>query len=340
MAKLPFTYVVRKKSGREYWYHRTMGRITGEPGSPEFHADYATKEKARKSKDPEPERGSFDELIARFLKSQEYIGLAEETQADYAATCELLRAELIDENDKSLPYLYTTRKMIKAVRDGHAQTPRKAHKIKQMVSRLYTWADENDLVPEGMNPARGIKRLRDASKGERELVVWSDYEIELFMRHARPVVRTPAMLALYTGQRAKNIAAMTWNDYQGDIIRVRQSKTGARLDIACHPDLRSYLDALPRDNVVIATTATGRPFNSNSLSTAIYREREMIEGMPDRSLHGLRYAAGSRLSEAGCEVAEIEAVLGHETFKMAMKYAGQRIRARSAISRLDSRGKA
>ena len=30
-----------------------------------------------------------------------------------------------------------------------AETPRKAHKVKQMVSRLYSWADENDLVAEG-----------------------------------------------------------------------------------------------------------------------------------------------------------------------------------------------
>lgn len=331
VANLPHTYVVRK-NGREYWYHRTMGRIQGEPGSPEFFADYTQKMEAHGRTPAQADPGSFNELIGLFLASEEYRGLAAETQKDYAETCELLCKELGDQ-----PYLYTTRRMIKSVRDGYAGTPRKAHKIKQMTGRLYSWADENDMTPEGLNPARGIKRLKDATKGEREIVVWSDYEIDLFMRHARPVAKTPAMLALYTGQRAKNIAQMVWQDYQGDIIRVRQSKTGTRLDIACHPVLRVYLDALPRTNLVIATTLTGRSFNSNSLSTALVRERKMIKGMPDRSLHGLRYAAGSRMEEAGCTVAEMESVLGHETFKMALKYASQRLRARSVIERLEAK---
>jgi integrase len=55
--------------------------------------------------------------------------------------------------------------------------------------------------------------------------------------------------------------------------------------------------------------------------------------MPNnRSMHGLRYAAGSRMEEGGATVAEIEAVLGHRTFKMALKYAGQRLRAARGIA--------
>jgi hypothetical protein len=29
-----------------------------------------------------------------------------------------------------------------------------------MASRLYSWADEGELVPEGFNPAAGVKRLK------------------------------------------------------------------------------------------------------------------------------------------------------------------------------------
>jgi hypothetical protein len=56
----------------------------------------------------------------------------------------------------------------------------------------------------------------------------------------------------------------------------------------------------------------------------------------DRSIHGLRYMAGADLEEAGCTVAEIEAVLGHHTFKMAMKYASQRLRARAANAKREA----
>ena len=52
-------------------------------------------------------------------------------------------------------------------------------------------------------------------------------------------------------------------------------------------------------------------------------------------MHGLRYAAGSKMEEAGCTVAEIESVLGHQTFKMALKYASQRLRAKAAIEKME-----
>jgi len=42
------------------------------------------------------------------------------------------------------------------------------------------------------------------------------------------------------------------------------------------------------------------------------------------------------MEEAGCGVAEIEAVLGHRTFRMALKYASQRLRAKAAIAKVEA----
>lgn len=209
-----------------------------------------------------------------------------------------------------------------------------------MVSRLYSWADENDLVPEDFNPAARIKRLKRKG-GEREYVVWSAHEIELFLASSSVHVRTPVMIALYTGQRANDIARMRWAQWQGDMIRVRQAKTGALLDIACHQRLREHLTELQRSNPgrnsPICLSASGRSFNANNLASAIYRAVQAIPDMPkNRSLHGLRYAAGSTMEEAGCSIAEIEAVLGHRTFRMALKYASQRIRAKAAIAKMEA----
>lgn len=130
---------------------------------------------------------------------------------------------------------------------------------------------------------------------------------------------------------------MTWQQFQGDVIRVRQSKTTALLDIACHAALRRHLDKLPRKGVVICTTAEGKAFTPNGLSGAVRRRVEALPDMPNnRSMHGLRYAAGSRMEEAGCTVAEIESVLGHQTFKMALKYASQRLRAAAAMAKMEA----
>ena len=49
------------------------------------------------------------------------------------------------------------------------------------------------------------------------------------------------------------------------------------------------------------------------------------------ALERLRYAAASRMEEGGASVAQIEAVLGHRTFAMALKYATQRLRAKAGV---------
>lgn len=290
------------------------------------------------------DKQSFAWLIKEYKASAEFRNLSDATQLDYAGrngdggTLAIVLEHLGDE-----PFALTTRKMIKIVRDKFADTPRKAHKIKQMVSRLYSWADEEGHVPEKFNPANGLKKLKPKG-GEKEYTVWSVAEFDIFMKHAIAPMRTAAMIARYTGQRVQDIGKMVWTDFQGDMIRVRQSKTGRPLMIACHTALRAYLEDLKRSlatdkrrGVLILTSVAGKPYNANSLSSAVGRAVSGIEEMPaDRSLHGVRYMAGSELDEAGCTVAEIESVLGHETFRMALKYASQRLRSKAANAKLEA----
>lgn len=339
---LPYTYIAKGK----YWRFRREGidaALPGHPGEPEFHAAYADK-MARFDKPKEPVDGrSMKWLIGKYRKSPEFASLADSTQLDYGKTLDLIEAELGAE-----PYRFITKKMVKTVRDDHAATARKAHKIKQMVSRLYSWADENDFVRDGYNPAAAVKRIKRKG-GAKEIVVWSDYEIALFTKHCAARMLTPVLLALYTGQRLEDVVSMVWTDYQKDLIRVRQSKTHAPLMIACHKALRRHLDALKRKPRVvvplpgqdfICMREEGIAWSANAFGSAMSREVRKVPGMPqNRSMHGLRYAAGSTMEEAGCTVAEIESVLGHSTFKMALKYASQRLRAKAAVEKIEAKNK-
>lgn len=335
---LPYTYIAK---GR-YWRfrHPLTGdcKLPGKPGDSAFNTRYgellAVVE--RRENVPAIDRKSFRFLTKAYRSSEEFKALADSTQVDYGRTLDIIDIELGDE-----PFALTTHAMIKRVRDDYAKTSRKAHKIKQMVSALYTWAADNDLVKPDVNPAATVKRLKKKG-GAKEYVCWSTHEFDLFYAGAICPMKTAAMLARYTGQRAKDIARMTWNDFQGgDTIRVRQSKTGAPLDVACHRALRDYLGDLKRNldaqkvrAVTILTSAAGKPYNANSLSSAVGREVRRIKDMPvDRSIHGLRYTAGADMAEAGCTVDELQSVLGHYTFKMAMKYASQRLRSREAAAK-------
>lgn len=332
-TELAYTYLAKRK----YWRfrHPETGdcKLPGAPGDEAFHARYAELLATAKRRAAPVSRTSWRWHIRAYRSSDEFKALADATQLDYGKTLDILERELGDQ-----PFALTTPAMIKAVRKDFAATPRKAHKIKQMASALYSWADAEELVPEGFNPAMKVKRVRTKG-GVKEYVCWSEFEFDLFTHAAIKPMKTAAMLARYTGQRAEDIVRMVWTDFQGDTIRVRQSKTGAPLVIACHRALRDYLAELKRSRTgtVILTSAAGQPYNANSLSSAIGREVRRVADMPhDRSIHGLRYMAGADLEEAGSTVSEIEAVLGHHTFKMALKYASQRLRSRAANAKREA----
>jgi integrase len=192
-TKLPFTYVI----GDKYWRFRRgelKAALPGKPGVPAFHARYGELLALSERKAPEPDRESFAWLIGKYRASAEFGALRPSTRSDYDKTLTLLAQELGAE-----PFMLTTRAMIKAVRDDYSATPRKAHKIKQMASRLYSWADENDLVPPEFNPAK-MKRLKVRVKA---ITPWSEEEIALFLAHCPAELKTPFLLALCTGQRLR-----------------------------------------------------------------------------------------------------------------------------------------
>ena len=345
-ADLPYTYCNRKRLTRrdgtsrvvEYWRFRRDGfdhPLPGRPGDQAFHQRYAQliASSAAQAKAAEAPRHSFEWLARRYLKSAEFLALAARTQDDYAATIEkrlipVLGPERFDCIDRAT---------VKAVRDAHRAQPRTAHKIKQMVSRLYSWAEEESLLPAAFhNPALGIRRLKAKVQ---PIAVWSDDELAHLLAHCPPFLKTALLLAAYTGQRRQDLVAMDWSAYHGGTLRVRQHKTGEELDIPCHPVLRAHLDEIRSGfGGPILRAANGRPLSPGALSLALVRAVKAAPEMPARSWHGLRYLAAGKLEEAGCTVVQISSVVGHRTYQMAIKYARQRSDAKAAIAKLEAAG--
>ena len=82
----------------------------------------------------------------------------------------------------------------------------------------------------------------------------------------------------------------------------------------------------------------GSPLAPESLSMA-FRRALRRAGITGYSVHGLRKNAGVALADAGCDMREIMAILGHRTYAMALHYtkrADQRRRARSAIDKWEA----
>lgn len=336
-ADFPYCYVNSKKLAggkyRDYWRWRRDGQDTalpGQPGEPAFHARYAelmhAAEQRANAQDTTPERHTFAWLCSAYLDSAEFNALSERTQDDYRDTIErrlvpVLGPERFD---------CIKRQHIKPIRDRLAKThsARTAHKIKQTVSLLYTWAEDSDLLPDGFtNPAKSIRRIKGDSK---PIEVWSPEEIALFLSKCAPAMRTPVLLALYTGQRREDLVRMEWSDYLGETIRVRQNKTGEPLTIPCAPALRRHLKPKRGISGAILRGADGKAMTAGQLSSAMNRAVAAIEGMPKRSLHGLRYAAAAELEAVGCTWLQIASIVGHRTYQMSRKYAEQRRAAEQA----------
>lgn len=342
---LPFTYCSRKhlKSGIcEYWRFRRDGIDAPLPGNPRAHTGALMKyaelmQQADRAAQAQhgPARHSFAWLARQYLASAEHAQLADATRLDYGKVIDrMLLPALGPERFDCI-----NRAAVKTVRDSileQGRAARTANKVKQLVSLIYSWAEEEELLPAGfVNPGLKLKKLKARAK---PIEIWSDEEIALYLAACEPFMKTAVLLALHTGQRASDLVDMDWNQYQGRTIRVRQNKTGEPLDIPCHPALSAHLEIIrTRFGGKIVRAKDGKPTNANSLASALYRSIGRIDGMPPRSLHGLRYAAAGRLEAAGCSVVQISSIVGHRTYQMAMQYARQRTDAQAAIARLDQR---
>ena len=119
---------------------------------------------------------------------------------------------------------------------------------------------------------------------------------------------------------------MKWNDLDRSLIAVVQEKTGKRLWIPMHQNLRALLAEIPRVSIAILTSSRRVPWTSDGFRhvwadqlaspiMAPLRERRRV-------FHCLRKSAVVFLLEAGCTDAEVAAITG-QSREMVEHYALQ-----------------
>src|SRR5262249_60598161 len=105
-----------------------------------------------------------------------------------------------------------------------------------------------------------------------------------------------------------------------------KKRTGERLSIPCHKELRAELETMPRVADTILVGERGAPLTGSSLSVMVRRAlREM--GVDGYAIHGLRKNAAIELDKA---------ITGRRTLGMVAHYSkkrDQRLHARSAMDK-------
>lgn len=346
---LPHVNLVKAR-GRLYGFYRRqiMGerwqrRIGGAVGSPEFLASYqrihAEAERAG-GEDPMIPK-SVRDLIRIYKESPEYRQKAKSTKDSYDRHLEYIGSLLGD-----IQAAAVSRRVVLGIRDSLQDTPRKANYVLAVLSILMEKAI--DLEWRTDNPALKPNRLQT---GEARRP-WTADEIEAFRAAAPDHIRLAFELALYTGQRRGDLIKMTWSQYDGRTIRLRQGKTGQDLIIPVHRHLKTALDQAAEKRratdqnsaklsaVTILTNSKGKPWHESGLTHAI-TDTIREAGLSGVTLHQLRHTATAMLLEAGATDKEAMAVTGHKTVSMLHKYgakANQAKLAQAAMTKIDLGG--
>jgi integrase len=250
--------------------------------------------------------GSLAWAIEKFLASPLYNERAETTKRNYRRLLDQLR----ESYGTGLLRDLQPRHIRKIRNDIAAKSTTGADIAMSLISALWEFATEQLGLDElGADPTHGVKRVH---KGTHEHEPWPPELIERFLREARPSLRWAVRLALYTGQRRRDLVKMKWSQFDGEFIEVRQQKTGAMLSIPCHKELRAELETMPRVTYTILVGERGAPLTGDSLSVMVRKALRKM-GVNGYAIHGLRKNAAVALADAGCDAFEIAAITGHRT---------------------------
>ncbi len=276
----------------------------------------------------EAKAGTFAAMIADYTVSPEYKGLSEKTQAVWAFYLNRVEnawGELLVRNIE-------THHILK-LRDRFGQTPAAANNTMRALSSMLTWGVPRKYL--ALNPCLGLRGLK--LKGITPYDPWPWSAIELMRSVAPQHLWQVAAMALYTGQRKGDVLAMRWTDLEAEQIHVEQSKTGKRLWVPIHKDLRAVLAGLPRSGEFVLRNEHGEPWTEEAFKSAwrrlMYDERLAEIKRKRLVFHGLRKSAVVLLLEAGCTDAEVAAITG-QSRDMVEHYAravNQRRLAAAAI---------
>lgn len=227
------------------------------------------------------------------------------------------------------------RRDIRQIRDAIASTGRRgaANSFANVASAMFGWAVKADWVD--YNPVIGIEPIPGG-----HLPAWSQAQADQAIAELPDHLRRLILMALYTGQRRGDLCRLAWSNYDGQRIRLTQSKTGTAMAIPVHPVLKAAMDGWEKAAATILVNARGRPWKPGSITEALRVSLPKI-GFPEGlGVHGVRKLAATNLAEAGCSASEIASITGHKSLAMVSLYtasADQERMATAAIVRLQAR---
>jgi integrase len=282
---------------------RNAEKLEGKLGTPEFMASY-NRALAKLKVTPS---GALKHILTGYEKSAEYNRLAIRTQQDYSNKLRRVIAKFGTFPIAALTDKRTRGKFLEWRDELAKSSPKQADYVLTVFSIALKWALGRGLIE--TNPVTNYSKLYNNSRAES---VWGDAEEASLMATASAPLQLAMQLALWTGQRQGDLLRLPWSAYDGDRIRLKQSKTGARVEIPVAKSLKLILDSTKRVSPLMMTNLDGHPWSQDGFRSSWHKacKRAQISGL---TFHDLRGTAVTRLALAGCTEIEIASITGHST---------------------------
>lgn len=222
-----------------------------------------------------------------------------------------------------------------------------ANRALATISALYGFAAKRGLVPEGLNPARGVEKYPETRRerflsvdelerigaairaAETDGIAWDVDQTSPTAKHVpknnrRTIIGQHAAAALrlliFTGARLREILHLRWEhvDVGRGLLLLPDSKTGRKTIILNAPAL-AILTELPRIGAyVIAGEDPDRPRADLKRPWEVVARHAGLEGV---RLHDLRHTYASVGAGSGLGLPIIGKLLGHAETRTTERYA-------------------
>lgn len=293
--------------------HQRQWRITAEPDTPEFDAQYWRLRAGMDDRQAEPSGKTWGDLIRSYRLTAKYRGLKPQTKRSYERHMARLLAKNATKEVRSV-----TRQQIRAIHEAMAETPGEADRMLAVLSILLDFA-VIELEWLDKNPAKRIQKFGPQSR----VTAWPESALRAFENGCISLGEDAALTAFHLGvgigQRIGDVLAMEWSQYDGTHIRLTQGKTGVNLDLLATRRLKAHLDALPRTGRHILAKNVTQPLSYSQVHKAVMRVRKAT-GLTHLRIHGWRATAAVELRMAGVSLEDIATVTGHADLDMVRHY--------------------
>jgi integrase len=314
--------------------------VSNEPLRSAVARDFLTQWPETRKVDTSPRTYHAYAQIARdFVKSlgeRANLDISQLTKADVSKfRDEVLRRTSVGNANKSLKYLRVA--LGAAYKDGVAQE----------------------------NPAARLDTLRRRETDRAERRPFTLTELKNMLAHASGEWKGLILFGLYTGQRLKDIARLTWHniDIENQELRFVTAKTGRRMLIPLASPLFAHLQAMsagddpssplfPEAYAIASKEGSdsrlSQQFQAILVAAGMAKERSKYETGKGRTLrrtiseisfHSLRHTATSLLKNAGVPEAVAMDIIGHDSEAISRHYTHIETRAkRAALKKLPKIG--